>query len=135
MVKLRRKLPVSGGPSETRLWHPQVPGPLWDGSRRVALRQIEAYSDVVAREFKPEKIILFGSYAEGTATHSSDVDLLVVMRHSGTSSDQVVKIRGKAEAPFPLDLLVWKPKETKRTDSFARTVLTCGKVLYEKRNT
>jgi hypothetical protein len=29
---------------------------------------------------RPEKIILFGSYASGTATESSDIDLLVISR-------------------------------------------------------
>jgi len=34
--------------------------------------QIEAYCRVVAREFRPRKIILFGSYAAGPATPESD---------------------------------------------------------------
>jgi hypothetical protein len=49
----------------TRLWHPEVPGPLWDGTRRVADGQIQAYCHVLAREFRPQRIILFGSYATG----------------------------------------------------------------------
>jgi hypothetical protein len=55
-----------------QLWHPEVPGPLWNGTRRVAMGQIEAYCRVVAREFRPRKIILFGSYAAGPATPESD---------------------------------------------------------------
>ena len=42
----------------------------------------EAILDVVEQiktKFKPEKIILFGSYAHGNPRPESDVDLLVVM--------------------------------------------------------
>src|SRR5437016_11499714 len=89
-----------------QLWHADVPGPLWNGTRRVASRQIRAYCRVLAREFNPRKIILFGSYAAGSPRPDSDVDLVVVMPFAGSSTSQVVKIRGRAEAPFPMDLLV-----------------------------
>jgi uncharacterized protein len=86
---------------------------------------------VIAREFQPERIILFGSYASGTASRHSDVDLIVVMPYRGNTTEQVVKIRGLAEAPFPMDLLVWKPGEMRRKDSFTRAVLNEGRVMYE----
>ncbi len=114
-----------------RLWHPEVPGPLWDGTRRVNARQIKTYCQVLAREFRPEKIILFGSYATGAATPSSDVDLLIVMPFHGNPTNQVIEIRGRAEAPFPMDLLVWKPARMERRDSLTRTLLNEGKVMYE----
>ena len=82
----RKPLPAAAPPVR-QLWHPDVPGPLWNGTRRVPRRQIEAYCRVVAREFKPEKIILFGSYAYGRPTLDSDVDLVVVMPHRGRDVD------------------------------------------------
>jgi predicted nucleotidyltransferase len=33
----------------------------------------------IVREFSPERIVLFGSYAYGTPTDDSDVELLIVM--------------------------------------------------------
>ena len=57
------------------------------------------------------------------------------MPFRGNATDQVVKIRGRAEAPFPMDLLVWKPDHIHRRDSFTRAVLNEGKVLYESRRT
>jgi predicted nucleotidyltransferase len=95
--------------------------------------QIKAYCRVLAREFQPQRIILFGSYAANAATPDSDVDLVVVMPFRGNATDQVVRIRGRAEAPFPMDLLVWKPNHIHRRDSFTRAVLSEGKVLYECR--
>ena len=117
-----------------QLWHPDVPGPLWNGTRRVESRQIEAYCRVLAREIRPRRIILFGSYASGRATPESDVDLLVVMPFHGNTTDQVVAIRGRAEAPFPMDLLLWKPDRMRRRDSFTLAVLKDGKVMYEGRH-
>lgn len=113
------------------LWHPEVPGPLWDGTRRVARKQIEAYCRVVAREFRPRKIVLFGSYAYGKPTKDSDVDIVVIMPFRGRSVAKVVEIRGRVEAPFPMDMLVWKPGEYSRMESFNQEVLRRGKVMYE----
>ena len=129
----RRYLDNNQAPAR-QLWHPDVPGPLWNGTRRVASKQIEAYCQVLAREFHPQRIILFGSYATGSATPDSDVDLLVVMRFHGNTTDQVVAIRGRAEAPFPMDLLVWKPSRMRRRDSFTQAVLNEGKLMYEARH-
>ena len=44
----------------------------------VATQDIEKYCQRIAREFRPERIILFGSHAYGTADENSDVDLMVV---------------------------------------------------------
>lgn len=114
-----------------QLWHPEVPGPLWNGTRRVGRNQIETYCRVLAREFQPQKIILFGSYAYGKPSLDSDVDLVVVMAFRGSDTRQVVRIRTKVEAPFPMDLLVWPPERAERTDYFTREVLLRGKVMYE----
>ena len=124
--------PKSSKPASVpRLWHPEVPGPLWNGTRRVGRNQIAAYCRVVAREFKPEKIILFGSYACGKPTKDSDVDLVVIMPFRGSDTKMVVKIRTRVEAPFPMDMLVWKPGKYSRLESFNREVLTQGRVMYE----
>ena len=42
-------------------------------------RDIKKWCEIVAQEFRPEQIIVFGSYAGGTPTEDSDVDVLVVM--------------------------------------------------------
>jgi predicted nucleotidyltransferase len=89
----------------------------------------------VARRFKPQRIILFGSYAYGQPTVDSDVDLLVIMDHSRRSVDQAIEIRSEVSADFPLDLLVRTPERVRERievgDFFMREIVTNGKVLYE----
>lgn len=121
----------ANGQKPIQLWHPDVPGPLWDGTRRVGRNQIESYCRVLAREFRPEKIILFGSYASGKPGKDSDVDLIIIMPFRGSDTKKVVEIQMRVGAPFPMDLLLWKPDRIKRTDYFTRDVFAHGKVMYE----
>ena len=57
----------------------------------ITLTDIQNFATDLAREFLPEKVILFGSYATGTAKAESDVDLLVVM------SEEVSGVRVAAD--------------------------------------
>ena len=102
----------------------------------VTLRQIQAYADEVARRYRPEKIILFGSYAGGRPSPDSDVDLLVVMPHARRAPVQAAAIKTAVRAPFPLDLLVRSPRRFRQRveagDSFLREVAERGRVLHER---
>jgi predicted nucleotidyltransferase len=99
------------------------------------LNEIKNFATRIGANFYPDKIILFGSYAEGKATEDSDVDLLVVMPFKGRSAQQAVKIRQTLDSPFPLDLLVRSPRQVKTRlkigDSFLRDILDRGQVIYE----
>ena len=101
----------------------------------VPMRVIRKFARAVAERFHPDKIILFGSYAYGTPHEDSDVDLLVVMPAANQHS-QSVRIQWRLSPPFPLDLLVRTPKEMawrlKESESFTTTIVSNGKVLYEK---
>ncbi len=101
---------------------------------------IRAYARRVAREVKPSRIVLFGSYAKGKATADSDVDLLVVMPHRGASADAAARIRTRVgPPPFPLDLIVQSPTRLRRRlrlrDYFMRDIVENGKILYASGNT
>ena len=102
---------------------------------KIPMRVIRRYASAIAEEFRPDKIILFGSYAYGTPHADSDVDLLVVMPALDKHS-QAVRILYRLAAPFPIDLIVRTPKEMKwrleERESFSTTIVSQGKVLYEK---
>lgn len=101
----------------------------------VAMRDIRAFARRIAVEFKPRRIILFGSYAYGKPTVDSDVDLMVVMPYRGHAANKAIEIRQRIDAPFALDLIVRNPREIdkryKLEDWFIREVVDKGSVLYE----
>ena len=101
----------------------------------ITAARIKRYCTDVAREFSPERIVLFGSYAWGTPTNDSDVDLMVVMPKRRGTKSQSLEIRQKVHAGFPVDILVRQPQEIARRlqegDSFVTEVMTRGRVVYE----
>ncbi len=101
----------------------------------VRKEKIRAYCRAVAREFHPEKIVLFGSYAYGRPTPDSDVDLLVILPFRGNDVNKAIQIRSRFDTPFPLDLLVRKPQfiaeRLRERDMFIEHVMRKGCVLYE----
>lgn len=91
----------------------------------------------IVQRFDPEKIILFGSHASGTAGPDSDVDLLVVMPVAGSKRTKAVEIdRALADRRLPLDLIVVTPEEFERDRDQIGTVLRPavreGRVVYER---
>ena len=101
----------------------------------VAMNQIKEFGQQIGREFAAERVILFGSYARGTVTEDSDVDLLVIGPYDGRSVDRSVQIRLKLRPQFPVDLLVRTAEAVHERiqmgDDFMREIIEEGKVLYE----
>ncbi len=97
---------------------------------------IQATCDDIAREFHPQRIVLFGSYAYGIPTEDSDADLLVVMDvPEAQTRDQAVAIRRCIPRRFRMDLIVRTPADIAfrlaHNDWFFREIMEKGKVLYE----
>jgi predicted nucleotidyltransferase len=110
--------------------------PTIDRRERVPDAAIEEFVQSVAVTFRPERIILFGSYAYGQPHPGSDVDLLVVMDTEMRSTAQAVDILRTVEHHFGVDLLVRTPRDIARRadlgDPFILEVLERGRVLYER---
>ena len=104
----------------------------------VTMNKIKKFGRRIGEEFGAEKVILFGSYAQGTASPDSDVDLLIVAPFEGRSVDKSVQIRLKLHPSFPVDLLVRTPEKIRQRlqigDQFIKDILRGGKVLYEANN-
>ena len=102
----------------------------------ISQTDIQATCDDIVREFAPLQIILFGSYADGTPTEHSDVDLLVVMPiPKSETRQQELEIQRQVPHRFPMDLHVRSPEELayriSYNDWFLREILEKGNVLYE----
>jgi predicted nucleotidyltransferase len=109
------------------------------GMEKITQRAISAFARQVARQFNPQKIILFGSYAYGKPTEDSDVDILVVLPFKGRNPEKATEIWMATKPRFPSDIMVRKPAELKKRlkmgDFFLREITEKGKVLYETTDT
>ena len=89
-------------------------------------------------KFHPERIILFGSYARGTADEHSDVDLMVVSPFQGKRRTLMVEMdRALRGLNFARDIVVLSPEEFEADrhipGTLARPASREGEVLYERK--
>jgi predicted nucleotidyltransferase len=101
--------------------------------------EIQKIADRIAALEKPEKIILFGSYARGEQTNDSDLDFLVVKKHVDNFINDMVRIRDiVGPVGLGVDVLVYNEEDfEERKDWISSTVYWAnkeGKVLYEAKH-
>lgn len=106
-------------------------------NRGLVPEKIKKTVDKIVKNYRPQKIVLFGSYAWGEPTENSDVDLLIVKNSKKRRSERAAEIRKKIFPPdIPLDILVYTPKEIKKRlamkDFFFEDIVTKGRNLYER---
>ncbi|MBI3581058.1 MAG: nucleotidyltransferase domain-containing protein [Nitrospinae bacterium] len=99
------------------------------------MSEIRKLSRSIAEAYNPDKIILFGSYATGVPTDSSDIDLLVVMSFKGKSARKACEILARVKTTLPVDILVRSPVQLRRrlawNDYFFADIMDKGKTLHE----
>ncbi|MCL2284207.1 MAG: nucleotidyltransferase domain-containing protein [Fibromonadales bacterium] len=99
------------------------------------------------KELKPYKVILFGSYAKGTATKDSDLDVLVILDSDEFAKtfdertkrwDMIYPVVLETNRKIALDVITYSKAEyeylLKDRDFFVREIADTGKVLYERKN-
>jgi predicted nucleotidyltransferase len=90
----------------------------------------------LVERFRPQKIILFGSYAYGQPHDGSDLDLLVVTSEPPSRKERWEVVYDLQEqTPFPLQIIFMTPEECEETrdvvGGIAYPAHQWGKVLYE----
>jgi hypothetical protein len=109
-------------------------------ARHVKVQQaIEQIVSRVVEQYRPERIILFGSYAHGTPDAGSDVDMLIVKDTKERPIDRRVTVRRIAYAPgrgLPFSPLVITPQELAHRlevdDPFYQEIIARGRVLHSR---
>ena len=98
--------------------------------------QIQAIVQRIVEGYQPDRIILFGSYAYGTPTEDSDLDLLVIKPDVNSRAERAVTVRRLVRSrDMPaMDILVRTPEEVAAAAEVRFTVeaqaLHKGRVLY-----
>lgn len=103
--------------------------------------EIKLITDCIVREYQPDKIILFGSWARGNAEDGSDIDLLVI---SDREKDLPRYKRGLdirvllSQFQSPKDILFYTHEDIERwrgvPQTFVDTILSEGRAVYERQN-
>ncbi len=101
----------------------------------ISKHKINQIIKIIKDNIKPEKIILFGSYANGNPNEHSDLDLLIIK-----DSDIPRYKRGREIRKYlrgigvPLDILIYTQKEIDRwknvEQAFITQTMKNGKVVY-----
>ncbi|NVM27237.1 MAG: nucleotidyltransferase domain-containing protein [Candidatus Helarchaeota archaeon] len=102
----------------------------------------EILSEVIEKlkhEYVPLKIILFGSYAYGTPTEDSDIDILILKDTKKRRVDRIVRVKRLIYNPnrkIPVSPFVYTPDELEERlrigDDFVIEIIQKGIILYER---
>jgi predicted nucleotidyltransferase len=88
---------------------------------------------IEARGIRPQKIILYGSYAEGTHREGSDIDVVIISNDFAEKSYwERIDILADAiyEIFAPIEAVAMTPGEWERGDSLIADFARTGEVLY-----
>ena len=108
--------------------------------KKTKIRNIlERIVRILIKEYKPEKIILFGSYCYGYSDEDSDIDLLIIkntdQKNRVERFVEVKRIIYNQKNKIPISPLILTTEEInerlKLGDEFLEEIVTKGKVLYE----
>lgn len=99
-------------------------------------KEIQNVVEQLIRLYKPEKVILFGSLAEGQIHQGTDIDLFIIKSDvPELGVDRIRELDALIKYKLATDFIVYRPEELdqrlKLGDPFVKNILQEGKVLYE----
>lgn len=102
----------------------------------ISRQQIKKITSKIVDDLRPEKVILFGSYAWGKPNQDSDVDLFIIKKNKKDFLKEQQKTRRIINGELPVDILIHTPQEVKKRinlgDFFYINIMKKGVRLYEK---
>lgn len=98
-------------------------------------REIQSITTQLVERYGAEKIILFGSAAQGDFDQVNDLDFLVVKRDVPFYGiDRMRELDDLIERNVAADMIVYRPDELEERirlgDPFIEAILRAGRVLY-----
>jgi predicted nucleotidyltransferase len=98
--------------------------------------EIHNIVEQLIRLYKPEKVILFGSVAEGQIHQGTDIDLFIIKSDvPELGVDRIRQLDELIKYRLATDFIVYKPEEFEKRlnldDPFVKNILKKGKLLYE----
>jgi predicted nucleotidyltransferase len=106
-------------------------------ARRALLEaELKRFVAVLTEQYRPQKIVLFGSVATGETTEWSDLDLVIIKDTEKRFLDRTKEVMQLIQPCIGVDILVYTPEEFARLCQERRfirdEIIGKGKVLYER---
>lgn len=100
-------------------------------------RALDDILAVLKAEYRPEKILLYGSMATSMVGEWSDIDLVIIKQTSLPFLQRLKEVALLCHAPVGVDFLVYTPDEfeqmiAERNPFILEEVIQKGKVLFEQ---
>jgi predicted nucleotidyltransferase len=105
----------------------------------ISMETVQAMSDLIVERFRPERVVLFGSYARGEATDDSDVDLFVEFERDPRPDRWRNPIHRMLVEEFmvPMDVTISTSEKVEKYRnnpySLIHQALAEGRVLHDRR--
>jgi predicted nucleotidyltransferase len=98
-------------------------------------KEIKDIKNILVKNYKPEKIIIFGSYANGKENINSDIDILIVKNTKKSFYKRSAEVRNLLkDFNFPLDIIIYTPEEIDKwiniKQSFISKIFNSGELIY-----
>ena len=110
-----------------------------EARRAVLQAELERIMRVLAEQYDPESIILYGSFAHGDIHEWSDLDLCVIKRTEKPLFERLEEVALLVLPHVGCDIIVYTPEEfmaakQRRHYWIVDEILDKGRVLYQKEN-
>jgi predicted nucleotidyltransferase len=105
----------------------------------IGTNQINDIVNRIASNYKPNKIILFGSYAKGNYTDNSDLDFILIKDTIAPKHKRGLEVRRLFYGlPIPMDFKIYTSSEfsdeLSNKYSFLSSAIKESKILYERKD-
>ena len=89
------------------------------------------YTDILKKEMKVEKVILYGSYSKGSQRKDSDIDVAVVSSDfSGDMmEDQLKLMKYRRSIDLRIEPMPFLPQEFNESNPFVKEIIQTGTVI------
>jgi predicted nucleotidyltransferase len=100
--------------------------------------ELERWIETLKREYDPEMIYLFGSFAQGKVKRWSDIDLVIIKKTEKPFLERIKEVILILRPKVGLDVLVYTPDEFKNMCAerifFKKEIREKGVKIYERRS-
>lgn len=106
-------------------------------TRKTFQEEIKKITDQIIKNYRPEKIILFGSAVSGKTHQWSDVDIVVIKSTGKRFYERIGEVSRLVDHILPIDFIVYTPDEFRDMAEYnyfvKNEIMDKGQIIYEQK--